>query len=140
MLKFKKGLKQLIANKQGSSLYLSIIVMTAILAIGLGVASLLLGQLQIARDLQRYVPAIYAADSGTERALYILRKDGTDPFGTCANVGDCEIQTVTMSNNATYTVLVVDPDVTTWCPTEAEKCMRSIGNVGDTNRAFEVIF
>ena len=102
---------------------------------------MLLGQLNIARDVGKFIPAIYAADAGIERTLYKIRKNGD--FVLCTTTGppaDCEIQTTTMQNGASYRVIILDPSFE-WCDGAVQnKCVRSIGNLGDTNRALEITF
>jgi len=128
-------------KNDGIALYLSIVALTAIFAISFGLVSLLLGQLNIARDVGRFIPAIYAADSGIERTLYKIRKNGD--FVLCETTGppaDCEIQNTTMQNQASYNVIILDSSFE-WCDAAvANKCARSIGNFRNTNRAFEGTF
>lgn len=128
-------------TNDGIALYLSIVALAAIFAISFGLISLLLGQLNIARDVGRFIPAIYAADSGIERTLYKIRKDGD--FESCTTTGppaDCEIQNTTMQNQASYRVIILDSSFE-WCDAEVvNKCVRSIGNFRNTNRALEGTF
>ena len=128
-------------KNDGVALYLSIVALAAIFAISFGLVSLLLGQLNIARDVGRFIPAIYAADAGIERTLYKIRKKGD--FALCTTTGppaDCEIQTTTMQNDASYRVIVLDSS-SGWCDAAvANNCVRSIGNFRNTNRAWEGTF
>lgn len=58
-------------NKQkGVSLYLSVVIMVILLAIVLGISTILLGQLKMIRGMENSVIAFYAADTGVERVLY----------------------------------------------------------------------
>lgn len=131
----------LAGGEQGISLYLSIVTLAAIFAISFGLVSLLLGQLNIARDVGRFIPAIYATDAGIERALYKIRKNGD--FDICTTTDPptaCEIQTTTMQNDASYRVIILDPSFE-WCDGAIQnKCIRSIGNFRNTNRVWEVTF
>lgn len=136
---FKK-FKITIKEQQGISLYLSILVLTAVLAIGFGITSLLLGQLKTSRDIQKLMSVIYASDAGVERTLYKIRQNGD--FSTCSTLGppaECEIPVTALQNQATYKVIILDPGVD-WCDISRMKCIRSIGTLEGTNRAFEVTF
>ena len=128
-------------ERDGVSLYLSILVLSAIFSLGFGLVGLLMGQLNIARDISRYVPAIYAADSGIERTLYKIRQGGA--YETCSTTGppaDCDIPLTSIANNATYEVVILDSGVE-WCDgAVTNKCVRAIGNLGETNRALEATF
>ncbi|OGZ62915.1 MAG: hypothetical protein A3H51_00500 [Candidatus Spechtbacteria bacterium RIFCSPLOWO2_02_FULL_38_8] len=133
-------IKLKLKNQSGVSLYLSVLVLAAVLAIGFGIASLLLGQLKTSRDIQKLMSVIYASDAGVERTLYKIRQNGD--FTTCSTLGppaECEIPTTLLQNQASYKVIVLDPGVG-WCDLSKIKCIRSIGTLEDTNRAFEVTF
>lgn len=112
------------------------------MAIGLGLTTLILGQLGITRDIGNSVIDIYAADAGIERALYRLRKaGGLDP---CLTSSDCVITTSDANvepflNRAQYNVTVLDGTIE-WCDPGRFKCFRSIGSLDDTSRAFELSF
>ncbi len=125
-------------EQKGVSLYISILILSAMMAIGLGLSSLLIGEIEIARDINRFVPAIYAADSGIERALYKLRKGGG--FVSCPNTSSCVVNSTAMSNGASYSVIVLDSGAQ-WCPVTVNAvCIRGLGTLEDTNRGFEVTF
>lgn len=121
----------------GISLFLTIAILSSVFAIGLGVVGLLITEIKITRDIMNFIPAIYAADSGTERALYKIRKAGEFGFGTCTLSDSCIING-TVSNGAVYTVSIVDNGVGTCIATT--QCIKSIGSLQDTNRAFEVTY
>jgi len=123
-------------EQKGVSLFISIMVLSAIMAIGFGLSSLLIGEIEISRDINNFVPAIYAADSGIERVLYKLRKNGD--FISCPDTGACTISGA-MSNGAGYTAIVLDSGVS-WCPVASAICIRGLGNLADTHRGFEVTF
>ena len=125
-------------EQKGVSLFISIMVLSAIMAIGFGLSSLLIGEIEISRDINNFVPAIYAADSGIERVLYKLRKN--DDFTSCPNTGACVvISTIPLGNGATYSAVVLDSGVS-WCPVASAICIRGLGNLADTHRGFEVTF
>jgi hypothetical protein len=73
--------------QRGVAVYLALIIMFAILVIGLGISTILIGQLKITRGMENSVVAIYAADTGIENILYqekLCRKTG------CAVPPDCK--------------------------------------------------
>lgn len=57
-------------NKKGASLLLTILIMSAILAIAMGIAKLSLGEIKISRELPQSFVAYYAAEAGIEEGLY----------------------------------------------------------------------
>ena len=57
-------------SQKGLSLYLAIVIMSILLAIVLGMSTILFYQLKIVGGMGNSVVAFYAADTGTERALY----------------------------------------------------------------------
>ena len=58
-------------NKKGASLLLTMLIMSAILAIAMGIAKLSLGEIKISRELPRSFVAYYAAEAGMEELLYL---------------------------------------------------------------------
>jgi len=63
-------------EERGIVLYMSLLVLSAILAISASIASVLIGQFNISGDVQKAMGAVYAADSGIEKALYEVRMGG----------------------------------------------------------------
>lgn len=130
-----------IVNKNsGVALYLTLFVLSAVTAIVFGLFTLLIGEFEIAQEVSRFVPAIYAADSGVERALYKIRKPGTFNPGTCQSLTDCTISATTLNNGAQYSVIVLDTGVE-WCSDSVlNMCIRGLGTLQNTNRAIEANF
>ena len=134
--------KNIIKKEDGITLYIALMMLSVIMAMGLGLTTLTLGQLETSRDIGNSVLDIYAADAGIERGLYRLRKaNGLNP---CPTTSDCVITSsdplvTPFSNNATYVVTVLDGNIL-WCPAGKFKCFRSIGSLSDTSRAFELSF
>jgi hypothetical protein len=60
--------------QKGVSIYLALIIMIILLAIGLGITTIIVFQMKMIRGMGDSVIALYAADTGIERALY---GDGT---------------------------------------------------------------
>lgn len=59
---------------KGTSLLMTILILTAILSIGFGVARLMLGEMKLSKDAPNSLKSYYAAESGIERKLYEIRK------------------------------------------------------------------
>ena len=74
-------------SQQGVAIYLALIIVFILLGIGLGLSTILIGQIKMIRGIGYSVPAFYAADSGAERALYGVLKnnDKTSKNGTLDN-------------------------------------------------------
>lgn len=90
--------KKIIFNQKGVSLYLAVVVMTALLAIVFGTSTILSVQFKITKGMEHSVSALYAADTGIERAL-------KDIFEDPASVADS--YSATLNNGARYEVDVV---------------------------------
>jgi hypothetical protein len=62
--------------KKGVSLYLALIIMFILIAIGLGVSLIIVSQMKMIRGMGDSVVAFYAADTGIEHSLYNKRVKG----------------------------------------------------------------
>lgn len=111
--------------QKGIALYLSVIIMTLILAIALGISTIFLGQINVMKGLGYSVIAFYAADAGIEKIL--LTRDNPLDIGLTA-----------LSNGAAYQVFVTAGGVGS-C-TASSYCIRSIGSYKETNRAIEISY
>lgn len=113
--------------QKGLALYLSVIIMTIMLAIALGTSSIFLGQLDVMRGLGYSVIAFYAADAGMEKALM----QRAAPFLL-------DGYSATLSNGASYAISVISPG-SGGC-TASNYCIKSIGSYKKTNRAIEISY
>ena len=105
-------------SQKGVSLYLSLIIMFILIAIGLGVSLIIVSQMKMIRGMGDSVVAFYAADTGIERALYEKRVAGaTEDFTIPDTVG-----------NASYTVNY----------TQATGVAQSFGTFKGVKRAIEI--
>ncbi|MEX0869949.1 MAG: hypothetical protein WDZ39_00795, partial [Candidatus Spechtbacterales bacterium] len=146
-------------KEEGAALYFAVLATTAILAIATGMLTILIGELRIARDIGNFVPAIYAADSGVEEALYTIRwttefQSGTStPVSECTDSSSCRVDSdkcgpgqneECMENDGIYRGYVleggVNPIGAPECDGNLNACIFITGTFGDTNRAFEVGF
>jgi len=78
--------------QKGVSLYFSIIILSILLAIVLGLGAILIGQTRMIKGMGDSVTAFYGADTGVERILYedkLCRQTGCDGLTWSCVVG-CE--------------------------------------------------
>lgn len=66
-------------NQRGISLYLAVGSITVLLAIVVGVSTILTKQFKMIREMGDSVVALYAADTGIERVLYDVINQRIDP-------------------------------------------------------------
>lgn len=93
----KTTIKNLL-NQKGVSLYLAVVVMTALLAIVFGTSTILSVQFKITKGMEHSVSALYAADTGIER---VLKDIFEDPTGVSFSYNGL------LNNEASYSVDVV---------------------------------
>src|SRR3989344_3551759 len=62
-------------NERGVTLYMALLILSAVMAMSAAVIALMKGEFKISGDIQKSMMAIYAADSGLEISLYKTRKD-----------------------------------------------------------------
>lgn len=82
-------IKRIILKKKGASLVLTLLILSAVLAIAFGVSSLILGEVKISKNVPRSLKAYYAAETGIEKSLYDARKGaGASDVGTPPSCSD----------------------------------------------------
>lgn len=69
-------MNNILKNQKGVILAMTLIVITLLLAVAIGFATLIIPDIQQARTIDNSVVAYYAAEAGIERNLYLLRKKG----------------------------------------------------------------
>ena len=110
--------------QQGAiSIFLSVLLLSVILLIALGVSSLMIAQLKMSGQVGYSVVAFYAAEAGAERCLYEVRKSGA---GSCPFT-DVQLETVSPFDNVFYTVTYNGSDT-----------IKSIGQYLGTSRKVEL--
>lgn len=93
----------MIYNKErGISIYFAVIIMAVMLAIVLGIATIVIRLLQSTTQLGTSVTAFYAADTGIERILYKCVNSGCSSAGSLSG---------TLENGATYDLIYNDQAV-----------------------------
>ncbi|MFY9457703.1 MAG: hypothetical protein WAP23_02115 [Candidatus Spechtbacterales bacterium] len=122
-------------REKGVAITLSILILSAVLAIALGVSTILFREIKFARASNFYVRAFFAADSGIEKIL-TLRDNPASFIGCTSSTSAC-----VLPNGAEYWVIAtaggsIKPDGST-C-SASNFCVESIGRYGGTRRAIEV--
>lgn len=127
-------------QEKGVALFLAVLIMSVILAIGLGIGGILIQQIKISGNIGDSVVAYYAADSGIEQQIYDLYKNETH---------NPEYNNI-LSNEAYYSVSVVCSQGNENClpgiPVVGEEecnslnnfCIKSVGTFQTAKRAIEV--
>jgi hypothetical protein len=62
--------------QKGSALYISLIILSVILAIVLGLSAILIGQIRTLRNVSDIVTAYHAAETGWEYIYFKINKEG----------------------------------------------------------------
>jgi len=112
--------------QQGTALYLSLMIMTILLSIALGLSTIFIGQSKMIRALGNSVIAFYAADAGVEEVLI----NRTNPS---------VIPQTSLPNGAMYQVFVTAGGVGD-CASDNNFCIKSIGVYQETRRAIEIVY
>ena len=71
-------------NKKGTALFMALMILSGVLIISLGAASLMMSGLKQGRTQAYSTKAYYVAEAGAERVLWEIRKNGF-------NVGACSV-------------------------------------------------
>ena len=105
---------------------MTILIMSAILAIAIGISRLSLGEIKISRELPQSFVAYYAAETGIERGLYVDLIE-TNPPGTYSQVINGYY-----GEGITYEV--------TFSGSSPDRIISSKGMYKSTNRAIELTY
>ncbi len=128
-------LKLKIDKEKGVSLYLALIIMGAVLALALGISTILVTQMKTTKEIGDSVVAFYAADTGIERALFEDNGISTDIDDFLDFNGNAEKD----DDEPGYKVKGLNPGDEN-CSTEVSFCMKSVGTFKQTQRALLVSF
>jgi len=118
--------------QKGISIYLVILISTFILAVALGLSTILISRIKVSHEIGYSVVALYAADTGIERILYEIRSTPPTCDPTACATFPCCNSSSTLSNGAGYNVYVASS-------TPAVR-IKSIGNYQTVNRAIEISY
>ena len=114
-------------TQKGVSLYLTIAILTVLTAALLALIGISVSQLKVIWTLSDSVIAFYGADSGIERVLYGVYKEGYFP-----SLGECPLDYEgTLGNESSYEVCVSDTSTST---------IYSTGIYKKTRRRIEISF
>ena len=123
-------IKKMFKNSQkGVSIFLAVLLISVLLAIGIGIAAILVAQMRMLKGMGDSVIAFYAADTGVERVLYEDPDFGDPPTE--------QILEGSLANGATYRVTKI-PKPSCPPPLPQNYCIKSIGTFKDVRRAIEV--
>lgn len=107
-----------IRKQKGASILFAVLVLSFVLSISFGIASILMRQIKMLRNAEHSVVAFYAADAGIERVL--MNRDSPENLSQ------------DLSNGARFEVIVT-PSCSGF-----NFCIKSIGTYGDVKRAIEI--
>ena len=113
--------------EKGVSIYLVILISTFILAVALGLSTILISRIKVGREIGYSVIAFYAGDTGIERILYDIRK-----LNYVCNSPPCTRYSSVPLNSASYTVTI-----TSWSPSVR---INSTGKYQSVRRAIEISY
>lgn len=131
-------------TKRGVSIYLALMIMFILLAVGLGISAIIVSQMKMVRAMGYSVIALYAADTGIERALY--DDDPSPDYGpTTINGSSYKVEVYCCVQPGPGGRCLFDSD---GCPTAKGVqldpdcdaryfCYKSIGTYKKTQRAIE---
>lgn len=130
MLKFKK--------QKGVSLFIVVAITSLVISIAFGLSAALISRIRVVFDVQKSISAFFAADSGTEEALYHLFKDSSPGPNYQNNKGRFSYKTV-ISCGKNFSGCPegrgFGRDDGKLCPSKANYCLKSIGSYSGTSRA-----
>lgn len=129
---------------KGVSLYLTLIILSLLLGIALAGSSLLIGQLGRLKSSGNSVLALYAADAGIERVLFIDNKNcaGSPSVAeriTCvqAGINGLTVEDKTLANGATFE-LSIAAGGSGFCPAGKNYCVKSKGVFKEATRTLRI--
>lgn len=131
--------------EKGVSLYFAVVVMAILLAISIGLGTIIISQLRIVRGMGDSVIALHAADTGIERGLYaILINNELDCTTTPPTEFEYLNQSVGLpSYSVTYSVRGICPTLPpSECPSSQFDffCLKSVGIYKGTQRTVEASY
>ena len=121
--------------KKGSALLLTLFLMTSIIVISMGGASLALSGIRMSGIQSQSVKAYYAAEAGAEELLYKVRQ--SREIDLSLNIGDIAIEETSLDSNSNYFVIFTKKALE--YPV-GENIFISIGTFLNTRRSVDIIF
>lgn len=119
-------------TQKGSSLFLTILIMSVLLGVSLGISTLLIKQIRMVKGVGDSVVAFYAADSGIEKAIYAYYKAGVE----AENINFSE----QLGNGSSFSVrgYKAEGGGADCPPPNQYYCIKSAGTYSGVRRAIEV--
>lgn len=125
-------------HKKGAALYLTIVMMAIVLAIALGLSTIIVGQLKVMRQMGYSVFAFYAADAGIE---WILTENYNNPCDVITGGPppcDNSASPIDLGDGETkYYILVLPPGADCGA---LNYCVTSVGIYKGVRRAIEITY
>ena len=121
--------KYFLFNQKGASLYLAVMIMSISLAMVLGIATILTGQIKTMKGIENSVIAFYGADTGVERMLKEVAESSVSGA-----------MTIGAGKEVDYSAEKKGKGLVEWCPDDPNYscCMRSFGTYKQTKRAIKI--
>jgi len=127
-------IKYFIKNKEGQVMFLTVVVLGAIISSVTVIAGVLMSfQLRRSADVAASARAIFASDAGVECMLYEIFGTNGD-LDTAGKVSNCEDQSKDFSNKASYDIRGVESDIVEGVP----RAYKSIGRVSNSVRSIDI--
>ena len=120
-------------RQRGVAIYLALIIMIVLLGIGVGLSTIIVGQLKIKRGMENSVAAFYAADTGVERILYeekLCRNLSCGPFCNIAEIAEGSSFSDSVGDATYITDVTYEGDTVK---------LRSVGEYKGVKRAIETL-
>ncbi len=128
------------SQNKGIALILTLLILTGLLALALGISTLIIREIKLSQEIANSVVAYSAADTGIERFMYGVNQEALAVESCCCTdaccVGipgctkaDCYTATFSDSNNASYVVCTKQV-----LPAQ----IKSTGTFGSTNRSIQI--
>lgn len=133
MFSFSRKLFSKKNRQEGISLYIALIIIVIMMAIALGLSTILVGQIKTIKSIGHSVKALYAADTGIERALY---DNGTASYSASGYL-DLNSNGFQDADDSTYNVVGISAG-SNGCPGGVSYCLKSVGTFKQTKRAIIV--
>ncbi len=121
---------QKLKMESGIALILTISILSGLLALALGISTLLVREMKLSQEIANSGIAYGAADAGIERFMYGVNKEDLDP--TTCQCGTSNCYTDILSNDASYIVCTKK----TTPPVE----IKSTGTFSSTNRSIQITY
>jgi hypothetical protein len=126
--------------ERGVSLYLSILILSILLAIALGLTAILVQQTRTIKEMGDSVTAFFAADTGVEIVLYrdkLCRQSPCTGLGwNCADTANCDKGISSLESPVSGSVGLATYNVT--FTEDGAPTITSIGVYSGTRRAIKV--